>query len=128
MRSDCRTRVVWDAFCERNFEVGEPFLRARSVPSKYCFFRTYASAKRIFLIKSHNLPLFAPFFRFFLQLSREQSTGLCPIYSEANYHLQLALREIYYLPATLPLSTTVDIRLIYGTYTVDTRYISIGIP
>ena len=26
------------------------------------------------------------------------------------------------------LSTTVDIRLIYGTYTVDKRYISIGIP
>ena len=33
MRSDCRTRVVWAAFRERNFEVGEPFLRARSVPS-----------------------------------------------------------------------------------------------
>ena len=29
------------------------------MPSKYCFFRTYASAKRIFLIKSHNLPLFS---------------------------------------------------------------------
>ena len=26
---------------------------------RYCFFRTYASAKRIFLIKSHNLPLFS---------------------------------------------------------------------
>ena len=45
-----------------------------------------------------------------LQLSREQSTGLCPIYSEANYHLQLALRAIYYPPATLPLSTTLHIR------------------
>ena len=95
---------------------------------RYCFFRTYASAKRIFLIKSHNLPLFALFFRFFLQLSLEPTTGLCPIYSEANYHLQLALRAIYYPPATPSLSTTVDIRLIYGTYTVDTRYISIGIP
>ena len=51
--------VVWAAFRERNFEVGEPFLRARSVPSKYCFFRTYASAKRIFLIKSHISPLFS---------------------------------------------------------------------
>ena len=50
--------VVWAAFRERNFEVGEPFLRARSVPSKYCFFRTYASAKRIFLIKSHISSLF----------------------------------------------------------------------
>ena len=58
MRSDCRTRVVWAAFRERNFEVGEHFLRARSVPSKYCFFRTYASAKRIFLIKSHISSLF----------------------------------------------------------------------
>ena len=51
--------VVWAAFRERNFEVGEPFLRARSVPSKYCFFRTYASARRIFLIKSHISPLFS---------------------------------------------------------------------
>ena len=58
MRSDCRTRVVWAAFRERNFEVGEPFLRARSVPSKYYFFRTYASARRIFLIKSHISSLF----------------------------------------------------------------------
>ena len=51
--------VVWAAFRDRNFEVGEPFLRARSVPSKYCFFRTYASAKRIFLIKSYISPLFS---------------------------------------------------------------------
>lgn len=29
--------------------------------------------------------------------------------------------------AILPLSTTVDIRLIHGTYTVDKRYISIGV-
>ncbi len=79
----------------------------------------------------------------------ERSTGLCPIYSEANYHLQLALRAIYRAlpdlqrselpstarpasdllsPATNSLLTTVDIRLIYGTYTVDTRYISIFTP
>ena len=36
MRSDCRTRVVWAAFRERNFEVGEPLcIRARwSAPQK----------------------------------------------------------------------------------------------
>ena len=56
--------VVWAAFRERNFEVGEPFLRARSVPSKYYFFRTYASAKRIFLIKSLISPLFLLLFPF----------------------------------------------------------------
>ena len=58
--------VVWAAFRERNFEVGEPFLRARSVPSKYYFFRTYASATRIFFIKSqfrfHIKSIFASFF------------------------------------------------------------------
>ena len=129
MRSDCRTRVVWAAFRERNFEVGEPFSRARSVPSKYCFFRTYASASRIFFIKSHNLSLFAPFFRFFLQLAPRafyqlSSTGLCPIYSEANYHLQLALRAIYYLP----LLFRYQLRYIYDRYTIDIRQIHDRLP
>jgi hypothetical protein len=81
-----------------------------------------------FFYKKSQFASFRSFFRFFLQLSLEQTTGLYPIYSEANYHLQFAPRAIYYPPATLPPSTTVDIRLIYGTYTVDTRYISIGIP
>ena len=32
---------------------------SRSVPSKYYFFRTYASAMRIFFVKSHISPLFS---------------------------------------------------------------------
>ena len=78
----------------------------------------HTQARNIFfLIKSHNLPLFALFFRFFLQLSRKQSTGLRPIYSEANYHLQLALRAIYYPP----LLFRYQLRYIYDRYTNHTN-------
>ena len=49
----------------------------------------------------------------------ERSTGHCPIYSEANYQLQLALRAIYYPP----LPTRYQLRQIYGRYTVHTRQI-----
>ena len=137
--------VVWAAFRERNFEVGEPFLRARSVPSKYYFFRTYASAMRIFFVKSLITPLFFAFPPYLYRQSRPlncsiwvyKTIGLCPSHSIASY--RRLRRPITIFPplgglrghvpsATLPLSTTVDIRLIYGTYTVDTRYISIGIP
>ena len=157
------------------FRAFQPAILAKpqNTRQRYYFFRTYASAKRIFLIKSHNLPLFALFFAFSTVLTRatyralpdlqrselpttarsasdlqgsarstakrttiysspcEQSTGLCPIYSEAIYQLQLALRAIYRAPpdlqrselpstarpasdllspATNSLSTTLDIR------------------
>ena len=108
--------VVWAAFRERNFEVGEPFLRARSVPSKYYFFRTYASAKRIFLIKSHNLPLFALFFRFFLQLA------LRAIY-RALPDLQRSELPSTARPASDLLPFRYQLAINYGRYTVDIRYI-----
>ena len=119
--------VVWAAFRERNFEVGEPFLRARSVPSKYCFFRTYASAKRFFLIKSHNLPLFALFFAFSTALTRATYRAL-PDLQRSELPSTARPASDLLSPATNSLSNTVDIRLIYGTYTVDTRYISIFTP
>ena len=108
--------VVWAAFRERNFEVGKPFLRARSVPSKYCFFRTYASAKHIFLIKSHNLPLFALFFAFFYSshASNLQGSALSTQRSE----LPSTAR-----PASDLLSPRYSSAINYGRYTVDIRYI-----
>ena len=67
----------------------------------------HTQARNIFFLQKVIICLFSLFFSLF-------STTLT--------------RAIYYPPATLPLLTTVDIRLIYGTYTVDTLYISIGIP
>ena len=127
--------VVWAAFRERNFEVGEPFLRARSVPSKYCFFRTYASAIRIFFVKSLITPLFFAFPPYLYRRSRPlncsiwvyKTIGLCPSHSIASY--RRLRRPIAIFPllgglrvhapsSTNSLSTTVDIRYIHGRYTV----------
>ena len=86
--------VVWAAFRERNFEVGEPFLRARSVPSKYYFFRTYASAKHIFFIKSHISPLFLLRFPFVNGLGKY----LPPLHStKKNRILLVHMRFFHYL-------------------------------
>ena len=104
--------VVWAAFRERNFEVGEPFLRARSVPSKYYFFRTYASAKHIFLIKSHNLPLFALF-----------STTLPRTNYRALPDLQRSELPSIARPASDLFSPRYSSAINYGRYTVDIRYI-----
>ena len=72
--------VVWAAFRERNFEVGESFLRARSVPSKYYFFRTYASAMRIFFVKSQISPHFLfSYFLLFPVVCHLSATYLPPI-------------------------------------------------
>ena len=101
--------VVWAAFRERNFEVGEPFLRARSVPSKYYFFRTYASAKRIFLIKSHNLPLFTLFFAFSTVLTRAIYRAL-PDLQRSELPTTARPASDLLSPATNSLLTTVDIR------------------
>ena len=60
--------VVWAAFRERNFEVGEPFLRARSVPStvvKISHIRKrethFFNKKSYFISFSSPNPLSSPF-------------------------------------------------------------------
>ena len=52
----------------------------RSVPSKYCFFRTYASARHIFFVKSQISPLFLfSYFLLFPVVYHLSATYLPPI-------------------------------------------------
>ena len=137
--------VVWAAFRERNFEVGEPFLRARSVPSTVVKISHIRKRDAHFFCKKFNYTSFFAFPPYLYRRSRllncsiwvYKTIGLCPSHSIASY--RRLRRPITIFPplgglrghvpsATLPLLTTVDIRLIYGTYTVDIRYISIGMP
>ena len=82
---------------------------------RYYFFRTYASAKHIFLIKSHNLPLFALFFAF--------STTLPRTIYRALPDLQRSELPTTARPASNLFPLRYSSAINYGRYTVDTRYI-----
>ena len=73
MRSDCRTRVVWAALCDRNFggmlensfEHSEIRIAFQQAASEIQKIRTYANKTRDFVIFSFTLPsfcqLYAPY-------------------------------------------------------------------
>ena len=105
-----------------------PYWRNHNFGRKISKNFAHTQARNVFfLIKSHILPLFALFFAFSTVLTRATYRAL-PDLQRSELPTTARPASDLLSPSTLPLSTTVDIRLIYGTYTVDTRYISIFTP
>ena len=111
-----RVSVVWAAFCERTFEVGEPFHGARSVPSKVLQKMPIFGAKKNKSLRCRNeliIILFAPLYR-----------GACIIallHSQKTLQLLMNLRNHFTLYTSL--SITHYSRTIHGQYTHNKRTI-----